>query len=68
MKKKCFGSFTGIDLALLSQANHSIVSYGTFGVWGAFLAGGLITAPKSHTIDGALQIMIDANLTNVQFL
>jgi hypothetical protein len=30
---------SGIDLALLSQANHSIMTYGTFGMWGALLAG-----------------------------
>ena len=27
-----------MDLALLAQADHSIVSYGTFGLWGALLA------------------------------
>jgi hypothetical protein len=31
--------FSGIDLALLAQANHSILTYGTFGMWGALLAG-----------------------------
>lgn len=28
------------DLALLAACNHSIFDYGTFGVWGAILAGG----------------------------
>ena len=27
-----------MDLALLAHADHSILSYGTFGVWGALLA------------------------------
>ena len=27
-----------IDMALLSMADHSIISYGTFGLWGALLA------------------------------
>jgi hypothetical protein len=31
--------FLGIDLALLSQANHSIMTYGTFGMWGSIKAG-----------------------------
>ena len=30
----------GRDLALLAACNHTIVSQGLFGVWGAFLAGG----------------------------
>ena len=29
-----------IDMALLSMADHSIISYGTFGLWGALLADG----------------------------
>lgn len=28
------------DLALLAHCNHSVLSYGTFGFWGAYLAGG----------------------------
>jgi hypothetical protein len=34
--------FSGLDLALLSQANHSIMTYGTFGMWGTMLAGGQV--------------------------
>lgn len=30
----------GQDLATMSACNHSIIDYGTFGVWGAILAGG----------------------------
>ena len=30
----------GADLALLAACNHTIVSQGVFGMWGAFLAGG----------------------------
>ena len=29
------------DLAVLSQCNHSIYDYGTFGFWGAYLANGI---------------------------
>lgn len=29
-----------LDLAILASCNHSIIDYGTFGVWGAILAGG----------------------------
>ena len=36
-----------IDLALLSFADHSIITYGTYGMWGSFLAGrGETVMPK----------------------
>ena len=34
------GEDVGEDLALLAACNHSIISYGTFGMWAALLAGG----------------------------
>ena len=34
------GVDVGEDLALLAACNHSIISYGTFGMWAAILAGG----------------------------
>lgn len=61
-------AFPGIDLALLSQANHSIMSYGTFGMWGAFLAGGDVTVPESHRNEGSIGYILAANLTNFIFL
>ncbi len=30
----------GMDLALLAACNHTILTYGTFGFWAGFLAGG----------------------------
>lgn len=33
-------SHPGYDLALLSFCNHSIIDYGTFGLWAALMAGG----------------------------
>ncbi len=30
---------TGNDLATLAACNHTILTYGTFGIWGALLAG-----------------------------
>jgi hypothetical protein len=29
-----------MDLALLAACNHTILTYGTFGFWAGFLAGG----------------------------
>lgn len=33
------GSSPELDLAILSACNHSLVDYGTFSTWGAYLAG-----------------------------
>lgn len=33
-------STPGQDLAIMAACNHTIIDYGTFGVWGAILAGG----------------------------
>ena len=30
-----------LDLALAASCDHSVYDYGTFGFWGAFLAGGV---------------------------
>ena len=38
----------GVDLAVLSRCNHSIVDYGTFGMWAALLAGGKIVLPLGY--------------------
>ncbi len=35
-----FISTLGMDLALLAACNHTILTYGTFGFWAGFLAGG----------------------------
>lgn len=31
---------------MLTMANHSIMTYGTFGLWAALLAGGIVTVPR----------------------
>ena len=56
-------------MALMSQANHSIMTYGTFGMWGALLAGGLIVYPKSHIdIETWERYIEPANLENIIIL
>jgi hypothetical protein len=65
--KKLF-HFSGIAMALLSQANHSIMSYGTFGTWGALLAGGQVLMPESHIIEATLQCIKSANMSNFVFI
>ena len=33
-------SYAAADLAILASCQHVIMSYGTFGFWGGFMAGG----------------------------
>ena len=41
------GVDVGEDLALLAACNSSILSYGTFGMWAAILAGGNVIMPPA---------------------
>jgi hypothetical protein len=50
------------------MANHSIATYGSFGIWGALLAGGQMAFPKSHLHDGTVALVAAANFSNVEFL
>ena len=36
----------GQDLSLLAACNHTIMSFSSFGLWGALLAGGQVVLPK----------------------
>jgi len=58
------GVDVGEDLALLAACNHSIISYGTFGMWAAILAGGeVVTSPTmAQTKEGGE--LKTANLPN----
>ncbi len=68
--------FLAIDMALLSLSDHSILTYGTFGMWGALLANRLqtgatiISKVARNTIEGS-KIMLALekhNVTNWTFL
>ena len=39
----------GFDLCLLASSDHSIHTYGTFGLWGSLLAGGDVIATTGTT-------------------
>jgi len=41
------GSTPEEDLALLSSLNHTLIGYGSYGLWGGFLAGGEVVVPES---------------------
>ena len=38
----------GFDLCVLSTSQHTIHTYGTFGLWGSLLAGGDVIAAKGR--------------------
>ena len=55
----------GTDLAMLSLADHSILTYGTFGMWGALLAkGGYVIMPKGYSLNHAMHNVELANMEN----
>lgn len=63
----------GIDMAILSLAHHSILSYGTFGMWGALLANnGETIIPKialGSAVGQRIQEAVNKyNFTNWKFL
>ena len=64
-----FSFIKGLDMALLSLADHSILSYGTFGMWGALLAGkGEVTLPKDITKTDVGMAMRRAKISTWVFL
>ena len=56
-------------MALLSLSNHSIVSYGSFGMWGALLSGkGETILPKEITNTDVGMAIRRAEMPNWKFL
>ena len=43
MKKE---DFVGFDLCVLASSDHTIITYGSFGMWGAILSRGDVIAAK----------------------
>ena len=46
----------GYDLSLLARSNHTIVTRGTFSMWGAVLCGGEYYGPYGPIVPGKLLI------------
>ena len=42
----------GFDLCILASSDHSIHTYGTFGLWGSLLAGGDVIVSKGRNENG----------------
>ena len=60
----------GVDLAILSRCNHTILDYGTFGLWAALLAGGRIILPENYSNSPTPDNVWwrNANMENVEFI
>ena len=60
----------GADLAVLSLCNHTIVDYGTFGLWAGLLAGGKIVLPAGYSAMRSPDMMWweRADLPNVEYI
>lgn len=58
----------GNDMALLGQVNHSIITYGTFGMWGALLAGGQTLLPKGFDAMKEVKEIRKANIPDWTFI
>ena len=43
MKKE---DFVGFDLCVLASSDHTLITYGSFGLWGAILSRGDVIAAK----------------------
>ena len=43
MKKE---DFVGFDLCMLASSDHTLITYGSFGLWGAILSPGDVIAAK----------------------
>ena len=69
IRNNFFTLIVGTDLALLSFADHSILTYGTFGMWGALLAkGGHVTMPKGYSKHKATYNIEIAKMKNWVFI
>ncbi|XP_023333790.1 galactoside 2-alpha-L-fucosyltransferase 2 [Eurytemora carolleeae] len=42
------GNSAALDFAILAKCNHSIVDYGSYSLWSAFLAGGNVITSADH--------------------
>ena len=68
--KEIFIFIIGADLALLSLSDHSIITYGTFGMWGSLLGNnnGVTICPKEFAKTDVGKEVKRANLPNWIFL
>ena len=59
-----------MDLCLLAMCNHSIIDYGTFGLWAGLLAGGQILLPRGYSAEKTPDMIWweTADMDNVEYI
>ena len=62
-KRVAKGDLVGWDLCVLATSDHSVHTYGTFGLWGSLLAGGDVvdSRGRSDTLTEEDEVNIDNN-------
>ena len=63
-----YGDDIGNDMALLAQADHSILSLSTYGLWGALLAGGDAVLPEKFKKTNVGKSVVKAKLPGWVFI
>jgi len=60
----------GVDLAVLSSCNHTVLDYGTFGLWAGLLAGGRVVLPSGYSNVNSPDMVWweKSNLPNVEYI
>merc|ERR1712080_149206 len=60
----------GVDLAVLSLCNHTVMDYGSFGAWAGLLAGGRIILPTGYSVRARPDMLwwSTAKLENAEFI
>ena len=58
----------GTDLAILASCNHTVLTYGTFGLWGALLRGGRGVTIMSTRAKVLRQLVTEADMDNFVFV
>ena len=59
MKKE---DFVGFDLCVLASSDHTIITYGSFGLWGAILSRGDVIAAKGTSNETYSVVSIISNI------
>ena len=58
----------GVDLAILAACNHTVLTYGTFGLWGALLRGGGGVTLMSTRAKNLRRLVGEARMENFVFV